>query len=127
MTRSVAQLSFDRCNLQDLSLEQRRAHHGQGEISFRRIVERGEVSGPCNFIDYAVVPPGASIGEHRHRSDEEEFYLILEGEGTMWRNGEEFRVRKGDLIRNPPNGLHRLENRADRPLRLFVFELAVIP
>jgi mannose-6-phosphate isomerase-like protein (cupin superfamily) len=79
-----------------------------------------------NFIDVAEIPPGASIGRHGHTEAEEELYLVLEGEGRMWRDGTAFTVCSGDLIRNAPGGCHGLENTGEGPLRIFVFELAVL-
>ena len=114
---------FDRCNLNDVSLEKIQAHGGVGLIDFKRLAEREELAGACNFIDLAIVPAGGSIGEHRHQDTEEEFYLILGGTGLMQRNGDAFRVRPGDLIRNPPGGAHSLRNDGVDPLRIFVFEL----
>src|SRR5687767_1791226 len=93
---------FDRCNLFELELERGQAHEGQGEIFCRRIAARTDLAGPCNFIDYAEVPVGCTIGRHRHEADEEEFYLILGGEGEMSKDGDIFRVRAGDLVRNRP-------------------------
>jgi mannose-6-phosphate isomerase-like protein (cupin superfamily) len=116
---------LDRCNLHQAALAEVVAHGGEGRIQFARIAGSGALAGACNFIDYAVVPPGASIGRHRHAQDEEELYLVLEGSGRMWRNGETFAVRAGDLVRNPPGGEHGLECTGDGPLRLFVFELRV--
>ena len=115
----------DRWNLRDLPLADVVAHGGEGLIRFARIAEAGGLAGGCNFIDYAELPPGASIGRHRHRDDEEELYLILDGEGRMVRDGEAFDVRAGDLIRNRPGGEHGLRNTGGRPLRIFVFELRV--
>lgn len=116
---------FDRCNLFELDLERGCAHDGQGDIFFRRIAVRTDFAGPCNFIDYAEVPPGCTIGRHRHGSDEEEFYLILGGEGEMSKDGDIFHVRAGDLVRNRPGGTHGLWNVGSEVLRLFVFELRV--
>jgi len=116
---------FDRCNLLEVALADVQAHAGEGRIQFARIAEAGALRGGCNFIDYAEVPPGASIGRHRHGDDEEELYLILDGNGQMWRNGESFAVRAGDLVRNPPGGEHGLRNTGTTLLRLFVFELQV--
>src|SRR5688500_7524829 len=114
---------LDRCNLRDVAMADVQAHAGSGLIRFARIAGAGDLAGACNFIDYAEVPPGSSIGRHRHGHDEEELYLILDGEGQMWRNGETFAVRGGDLVRNPPGGEHGLRNTGSAPLRLFVFEL----
>lgn len=119
--------AFTRCNLDALPLEPVQAHGGEGRIGFHRIASAAELAGACNFIDLAVLPPGASIGLHRHAEDEEEFYLVLEGAGMMRREGEEFAVGPGDLVRNPPGGAHALRNTGDGPLRIFVFEVAVRP
>lgn len=117
---------FNRCNLYELTLERGRAHDGQGDVFFRRIAVQMNLDGLCNFIDYAEVPEGCTIGEHRHGLDEEEFYLVLSGEGEMVRDGELFRVRAGDLVRNRPGGTHCLCNVGSEVLRLFVFELSVL-
>jgi mannose-6-phosphate isomerase-like protein (cupin superfamily) len=120
-------MGFDRCNLLQLELDEVCAHGGEGVIRFARVAEAGALTGACNFIDYAVLPPGASIGHHRHRHDEEELYLVLEGQGSMWRDGELFDVRSGDLVRNRAGGEHGLRNTGGGLLRLFVFELRVVP
>lgn len=116
---------LDRCNLRELSLAEVTAHAGEGLIRFARVADAAALAGGCNFIDYAEVPPGASIGRHRHADDEEELYLVLDGEAHMWRDGESFAVRAGDLVRNPPGSEHGLCNTGDVPVRLFVFELRV--
>jgi mannose-6-phosphate isomerase-like protein (cupin superfamily) len=119
-------MGFDRCNLNQLRLVDVCAHDGEGAIRFARVAEAGALAGACNFIDYAELPPGASIGRHRHASDEEELYLVLEGQGSMWRDGEQLEVRSGDLVRNRPGGEHGLRNIGGGPLKLFVFELRVV-
>lgn len=116
---------FDKCNLDQVPLSDLCAHGGEGLIRFNRLAESFQLDGSCNFIDLAELPPGVSIGRHRHKQTEEEFYLVLSGEGTMYRNGDEFAVSSGDLIRNPPGGEHGLVNSGNNPLRIFVFELGV--
>lgn len=117
--------ALDHVNLHEVALEQRVAHGGTGQIAFRRLAAAEQTVGACNFIDLAVVPPGASIGRHRHGPGEEEFYLVLEGTATMWRDGERLEVRRGDLVRNPPGAEHGLHNTGDGDVVLFVFEVAV--
>jgi mannose-6-phosphate isomerase-like protein (cupin superfamily) len=115
---------FQRCNLFAAPQQLVRAHGGRGLIEFARLADAGSLSG-CNFIDFTIMPAGTSIGEHTHLSTEEEYYLVLEGEGRMIRDGEEFEVRAGDLIRNAPGGTHALTNTGAAPLKLFVFEVRV--
>lgn len=119
------ELGEDRLNVWRAVLEPTVAHGGEGRIGVARVAAAGDLSSACNFIDVAELPPGTSIGRHRHAPDEEELYLVLEGEGTMWRDGEQFRVGPGDLVRNRPGGAHGLVNDGDGPLRIFVIELAV--
>ncbi|CAM3726309.1 cupin domain-containing protein [Kibdelosporangium persicum] len=123
MTRQATQ-EFHRCNIFRLPLRPEVAHGGTGVIEAVRIATGETVDGGCDFIDYAVVPAGTSIGDHRHRLDEEEFYLVLSGIGTMRLEDRTFPVTAGDLVRNPPGGLHGLVNAGPDPVRLFIFQLA---
>ena len=118
-------MAFVRCNLEQLAMSERRAHDGVGTISFARVAEAAALAGSCNFIDYAVVPPGSSIGRHRHANDEEELYLVLAGTGELWLDGELLAVQAGDVVRNRPGGEHGLVNTGREMLRLFVIELRV--
>jgi mannose-6-phosphate isomerase-like protein (cupin superfamily) len=118
-------LLFDRCNLDELALTAVQAHGGAGSIQFCRIADAARLAGGCNFIDLAVVPPGATIGQHRHAPDEEEFYLVLSGHAELYRDGERLTLRPGDLVRNPPGGEHGLRALGPEAVRLFVFEVPV--
>lgn len=115
----------DRCNIFALPLQSAVAHHGIGLVNAVRIARAGDVAGACDFIDYAEVPHGNSIGDHRHGLDEEEFYLVLAGSGVLLQEVDRFPVVAGDLVRNPPGGFHGLRNTGDGPLRLFIFQLSV--
>jgi dTDP-glucose pyrophosphorylase len=112
--------------LDQLELESIVAHGGDGRIGCRRVFTAADFDGPWNFVDYAVLPPGTSIGRHTH-GDDEELYLVLEGEGTMHLDGADFAVRPGTLIRNRAGGTHGLRNDGDRPIRLLVVEVATSP
>lgn len=109
--------------LDQLPLAPTCAHGGHGLIDFHRVWSHEAFAGPCNFVDYAVLPPGASIGVHTH-GDDEEIYLVLEGQGVMHLDGDEFRVGPGSVIKNRRFGRHGLRNDGDSPLRLFVVEIA---
>ncbi len=117
---------FQRCNLYSLDLNETVAHGGTGKIRFQRIANSKSLSGACNFVDFTRMPPGSTIGEHSHTTDEEEFYLILRGQGRMRQGGQEFDVGPGDLIRNAPGGTHSLANTGSEELQLFVFEVKVV-
>lgn len=116
---------FHRANLYKLPLNSEIAHGGLGQILTSRIATDADLNGACNFIDFTEMPPGASIGQHTHSPEEEEYYLILSGSGQMTSNGKQFEVSTGDLVRNPPGGTHGLKNTGDQTLKLFVFEVVV--
>jgi mannose-6-phosphate isomerase-like protein (cupin superfamily) len=109
--------------LSEVELEEVRAHGGAGLVRFRRVLPANAFEGPWNFVDYAVLPPGASIGRHTH-GDDEELYVVLEGQGTMHLEGREFPVRAGHVVVNPRGGTHGLVNDSGEPLRLLVIEVA---
>ena len=85
--------SFSRCNLFSLPLTRVQAHGSDSSIEFCRIAEGGALAGACNFIDFAVIPPGATIGRHRHAANEEEFYLVMEGQAQLYRDGRRAHAR----------------------------------
>lgn len=115
------------CNIFQLPLRSEIAHRGRGTIRAVRIARAADLAGACDFIDYAELPPGTTIGDHRHGPLEEEYYLVLDGSGLLRLEEEVIPVTSGDLVRNPPGGLHGLRNTSTEPLRLFVFQLAVAP
>jgi mannose-6-phosphate isomerase-like protein (cupin superfamily) len=96
------------------------AHSGRRPILFKRVLERTE---RYHFVDLSIVPPGADIGIHTHTADNEEFYVIVSGEGLMHLDGATFPVGPGHVIINRPGGTHGLVNTGTTPLRLVVFEL----
>ena len=111
-------------NLNELPLEEVTAHEGTGKIFFNRVFSEEAFTGPWNFVDYAVLPPGASIGIHTH-GENEELYLVLEGQGIMHLDGETFQVRPGSVILNRPGGTHGLRNDGEAPLKIFVVEVRI--
>ncbi|MGH8855937.1 MAG: cupin domain-containing protein [Telluria sp.] len=98
-------------------------HDGQGTVEVFRPFLRGAGAGVVDFIDLVVVPPGATIGRHRH-GDNTEWYVILEGAGTMWFCGRERAVGRGDILVNPPYGEHGLVNGSLDAITLLVFQVS---
>jgi mannose-6-phosphate isomerase-like protein (cupin superfamily) len=107
---------------QDAMLEPTVAHEGVGQILTRR-VEGGDPSQGANFIDLTILPPGASIGVHRHGPDNEELYIVVSGHGRMLLDGKEFDVGPGDVVVNSALGQHALCNLGSEPIRLVVVEV----
>jgi quercetin dioxygenase-like cupin family protein len=87
---------------------------GAGKAQLLEYVSPGEMAG-VEFVSVLTLEPGASIGQHPH-SGEEELYLILEGEGAGFLDGESFTVRPGDAFLCKAGHAHGLANGPDTPL-----------
>ncbi|MGG4480826.1 quercetin 2,3-dioxygenase [Paenibacillus illinoisensis] len=66
-------------------------------------------------------PKGKPIVEHYHEKHVESFYCV-QGQMTMWANGEEIRLNEGDFLHVPEGTLHTY--RLDAPYNRFVGLLA---
>ncbi len=117
-------MSREVVNLERAVLERVVAHGGAGQILFQRLLAGDAFESPIQFVDLAVVPPGASIGMHRHGRNEE-LYFVLSGRGRMSRDGEEVDVGPGDIVLNRPGGTHGLVSIGAEPVKLLVIEVAL--
>lgn len=99
-------------------LEPTRAHEGRGEIRFRRVWDHDVFRTNWGFIDHAVLPPGCSVGYHRHETVQE-CYLILSGSGIMRVDDEVSEVHQGDCVPNRLGGSHGIVNHTDEPVALL--------
>jgi mannose-6-phosphate isomerase-like protein (cupin superfamily) len=113
-----------RKNVFEMPLEPVLAHEGQGYIQFNRVFQSEEFESPWHFVDYAVIPPGSSIGEHRHGADEE-MYFVLEGRAIMRINDQDYEVKPGDLILNRSGWKHGLRNESSNDVKILVVEVGI--
>jgi mannose-6-phosphate isomerase-like protein (cupin superfamily) len=65
-----------------------------------------------------TLKPGSSIGYHLQKEDE--VYYILDGNGEMQMNGENFPVAAGDAILTRPGSSHGLKPSGDKELTLLI-------
>jgi mannose-6-phosphate isomerase-like protein (cupin superfamily) len=107
----------------DLMRVEHGCHGGEAFIHVCRAFSRAASARGVDFIDFVVVPPGATIGRHRH-GDNEEWYVILSGECEMLFGGERVAVGPWDTLVNPPHGEHALSNPGPHEVTLVVFQLS---
>ncbi len=100
------------------------SHGGVGNVELYEIWSHADFKSNIDFIDRVVVPPNSTIGHHQH-GDNEEMYVILEGEGTMTIEDETVVVRKGDMILNPKRGKHGLKNSSKSNINILVIQIGV--
>jgi mannose-6-phosphate isomerase-like protein (cupin superfamily) len=75
--------------------------------TIRSILDRTNAPVRNQSLAEATVPVGQPTERHYHKLSEE-FYFILEGQGTMEIDGETRRVSSGDAILIPPNAWHQI-------------------
>ncbi|MCL2086835.1 MAG: cupin domain-containing protein [Oscillospiraceae bacterium] len=109
-------------NFYEIAPTPKSSHGGEGLLNGRVVFGVEEFSTALKFIHYTEMPPGTSIGVHTHQNDEE-VYIILEGEGIALIDGNKTPVTAGDTILNKPFGEHALYNNSEGVLKVLVFKV----
>jgi uncharacterized cupin superfamily protein len=94
-------------------------HDGSGNLECRLVLDAADMDGCLRFMHDDLLEPGAVIGEHRHKEDEE-IYFVVDGHGTMIVDGEEFAIGPGDVSVCHRGHSHGIRNSVDGPMRLIV-------
>lgn len=100
------------------------SHEGSGLSALYELWDRADFSSNVDFIDRLVIPPNGTVGYHTHGNNEE-MYIVLEGQGTMTVGTEPTKVEKGDMILNPPGGAHGLINGSSADIDVLIIQLHV--
>jgi len=91
---------------------------GAKDVTIRWLVTRED--GAPNFaMRLFEVAPGGCTPLHVHEHEHEVY--ILEGEGTVWREGEEVSAGSGTAVFVPPGEKHQFVNRGSSVLKFLCF------
>ena len=110
-------------NFLKAQLHAERIHDGEGLCPHSMVFSGDEIDAPVQFINYTIIPPGASFGLHEHGRDNE-FYVVLSGSGIYSEDGKETAVEAGDIIMNALQGVHGIRNTGSEDMPLLVFEVS---
>jgi len=100
------------------------SHQGTGKYELYEIWNKTDFKSNIDFMDKVVIPPKSTVGYHKHGNNEE-MYIVLEGEGEMCINGQRSKIKKGDMILNKPEGEHGLVNNSDANIELLVIQVSL--
>ena len=88
---------------------------GKGEIVFHHYMDEQSSKGAGRLFSKSVLPPGSSVGIHKHVGDHE-IYFILSGKARVYDNGVTAELGPGDLHHCPDGQEHGIENIGDADL-----------
>ncbi|MDQ2881588.1 MAG: cupin domain-containing protein [Actinomycetota bacterium] len=95
---------------------------GEGACRWKQLLNGMHLDGQWNCVEYVIIPPGCSCGEHLH-AETEEIYYIISGSAVMHIDGKRRQVRGGDLITTPIGTAHTIANHGDEDMHFFVVEV----
>lgn len=96
---------------------------GKGEVGHRMIWGPADFRSNFHGLAHYLLPPGTSIGSHRHKGVEE-CYLVIEGRGRMTVNDETRQVRQWDALPIGLGGSHGLYNHTQEDLQVLVVSVS---
>ncbi|MCI8400597.1 MAG: cupin domain-containing protein [Lachnospiraceae bacterium] len=92
---------------------------GTGDVYMYHILEENELMGHGTLYARVVLPPGSSIGYHRHVGNTEPYY-ILKGSGIFVdEKGERVPVQAGDVCVIACGESHGMENTGKEDLEIM--------
>ncbi|MDV9194449.1 cupin domain-containing protein [Streptomyces sp. Wh19] len=95
---------------------------GEGVCRWKMLMNGMHLEGQWNCVEFVVIEPGASVGEHVHMRTEE-IYYIISGRAVVTMDGERIDARPGDLITTPIGSSHSIANHGDEDMEFFVTEV----
>ncbi len=89
---------------------------GKGSVTLEHFMDQQMARGAGRLFAQFIIPPGASVGLHKHEGDSEVYY-ILEGKALVSDNGTDVVLGPGDVNFCPDGGSHSIENIGDTDLK----------
>ena len=90
---------------------------GGGTVSIRHFFKKDEFTANVRLCAELVLPPGAGIGLHEH-GQEDEVYIITQGDGMLDDGTGERKVATGDAILTGNGASHAIRNGGDGDLKM---------
>lgn len=95
---------------------------GNLTVGIRHFLEQDQSAGAGRMFAVATIPPGGSIGPHKHEGDFEVYY-ILRGAAHVTDNGEPGVLHPGDCMLCRDGDSHSIENRGAGDLEFVALVL----
>jgi mannose-6-phosphate isomerase-like protein (cupin superfamily) len=100
-----------------------KCHDGAGTLwCTEMLADYKKAGNGFKYIHDNMLEPGASIGEHAHK-DDEELYVILWGRGVMKVDGVPQQVQAGDMCLTRAGHSHDLTNGPEGAMHFLVIAI----
>jgi len=97
---------------------------GKGTVSYRRMLGPEVFRSNWGYVDHLVIPPGNSVGAHRHDTLEE-IYYVLAGKGRATVESETVDVGPGDAVPCRLGEAHSFSNASQSDLEFLIVGVAL--
>jgi mannose-6-phosphate isomerase-like protein (cupin superfamily) len=97
---------------------------GKGPVSYRRMLGPEVFRSNWGYVDHLVIPPGSSVGAHRHETLEE-IYYVLSGKGRATVGDETVEVEPGNGVPCRVGEAHGFSNPSQSDLEFLIIGVAL--
>ena len=91
---------------------------GKGAVTIRHYFKKEEIKAKCRLCSRLTLPPGASIGMHKHEA-EDELFIVESGSGIIDDGRTRTQVAPGDAVLTGNGEEHMLVNAGKEPLEVI--------
>lgn len=90
---------------------------GPGRATIKHYFKKDEINAKCRLCAELILLPGAGIGVHEHK-EEDEVFIVQQGKGLVVVDGKEEEVNVGDAILTGKGASHSIKNIGDIDLKI---------
>jgi len=91
---------------------------GEGAVTFRHYFAKEEFGAAVRLCAKLTLPPGASIGAHQHKG-EDEVYIVTKGSGLLDDGARKTRIVVGDSVLTGKGASHAVKNDGKEDLEII--------
>ena len=91
---------------------------GVGNVTLRHFFKKTEITARTRLCARLTLPPGASIGPHKH-DGEDELFIVTRGSGMIDDGKNRESVQAGDAIITGKGEFHAVVNNGQEPLEMI--------